>query len=49
MSFNSRIERLEDHTSKPGIHTWIDLMKYDGSWPAVVSDQMAPLMNQVKK
>jgi hypothetical protein len=49
MNIKAKIERLEKHSKKPGISTWVDLITYSGPWPVLVSEGMAKLIEEAKK
>ena len=48
MNFERRLEKIEADMQKPVISSWADLMAYTGPWPAMVSDEMAPLFEALR-
>lgn len=48
LNFERRLEKIEADMQKPVISSWADLMAYTGPWPAMVSDEMAPLFEALR-
>lgn len=48
MNIEAKIERLEKHSKKPGISTWVDLITNYGPWPAVISSEMEDLIEKAR-
>lgn len=48
MNHNSRLRKLENQFD-PTILTWVDLMRYDGTGPFIISVDMADLIKKAKQ